>query len=471
MASLRGTSRGFTLIELMIAVTISLLILAALVGIFLSTTRGNDEMAKASGMIESGRFAAQALESDLVHAGFWGGYIPQFDNIRSTAVPADEPTAVPDPCADYGTWDAAYRINLLGIAVQAYGALPGGMACDPMAATAQRAGTDVLLVRHLESCLPGENNCGALVNGRLYFQTPLCMAELSADSTRVLSATSSTVRLSGSFSSTDGAYVGMVLHTISGLGAGQYRLVTAYDGASRTATISPDWDTLPDGTTVFAFDYMLGAAAFPLTRRDCATAANRRRFMSNIYYISNVPNPDRAGEMIPTLVRSELDVSGGTLAQQRPVPLIEGVEQFRVELGIDDTMSRCAPPTPVDYNAAIALVDPSTCVADAAVPRNNTLPTNRGDGVPDRFVRCTTAAPCQAADLRNVVAVKLYMLVRSRDTTAGYTDTKTYCLGELDADGTCPANSLVAAANDAYKRHVFISSVRLNNIAGRRETP
>jgi type IV pilus assembly protein PilW len=90
--------------------------------------------------------------------------------------------------------------------------------------------------------------------------------------------------------------------------------------------------------------------------------------------------------------------------------------------------------------------------------------------VPDEFIRCTDAVPCTAAQLANVVAVKLYVLARSRDTTPGYTDTKSYCLGEPNADGSCPAANAIAAANDQYKRHAFSTSVRLINISGRRET-
>ncbi len=71
----------------------------------------------------------------------------------------------------------------------------------------------------------------------------------------------------------------------------------------------------------------------------------------------------------------------------------------------------------------------------------------------------------------NVVAVKLYVLARSRDASPGYKDSKSYCLGEPDADGSCPAANTIAAANDDFKRHVFTTSMRLNNISGRRETP
>jgi type IV pilus assembly protein PilW len=137
--------------------------------------------------------------------------------------------------------------------------------------------------------------------------------------------------------------------------------------------------------------------------------------------------------------------------------LIEGIEALRVELGIDD---RSDAGLLVDHMAPIDWAD-----------LTQRSPQNRGDGAPDRFIRCTTATPCDADDLMNVVAVKLYLLVRSRDRTPGHTDAKTYCLGEPAADGSCPVESTIAAANDNYKRHAFTTSVRLTNVSGRRETP
>jgi type IV pilus assembly protein PilW len=160
---------------------------------------------------------------------------------------------------------------------------------------------------------------------------------------------------------------------------------------------------------------------------------------------------------VPTLVRSSFDLANGVLAQQAPVALIDGVEQFRVVIGVDDVSKSGAA---VDYTAAV----------NWANPNNLVLPTNRGDGVPDVYVRCTTAAPCTPYQLMNAVAVKLYMLVRDRDQTTGYTDTKSYCLGEPLANGTCPAAS-VYTPNDNYKRHMFITTIRIANVAGRRETP
>jgi len=461
------SSRGFTLVELMIAMTISLVILAALVSVFVNMSRSTNEMAKTNSLIENGRFAIQLLQDDLVHAGYWGGYIPQFDNLTSTTVPGDAPTAVPDPCAAYSTWDSIYRINILGTPVQAYDTLPAGAGC--LSPLAQRANSDVLVVRHAETCVPGVGNCDAAVAGRLYLQVPSCAAETNAGTARL--ATSNSITLASSASSVDGDYVGMSIRTVAGVGLGQTRTISAYSGSSKVATVSTAWTVIPDNTTTYAFDYMLGTNTYPLHTRNCVgtgspatlpvtsgTLADKRRWVSNIYYITNVVNPDHPAEVIPTLVRSQFDFAAGTLAQQAPLAMIDGIDAFRVELGIDNISKSLAA---VNYAQAIIWQDPT----------NQVLPTNRGDGAPDIYKRCTTAIPCTAADLANVVAVKIYVLARSRDKALGYTDTKTYCLGATASDGTCPAASLVAAANDSYKRHVFTSSVRLINISSRRETP
>jgi len=59
------------------------------------------------------------------------------------------------------------------------------------------------------------------------------------------------------------------------------------------------------------------------------------------------------------------------------------------------------------------------------------------------------------------VQVKFFVLARSTATTPGWTDSKSYQL----------AGTTYGPFNDQYKRHVFSSSVRLNNVSGRRETP
>jgi type IV pilus assembly protein PilW len=364
---------GLTLVELMVAMTISLLILAALVALFTNTSRSNREFARANGMIESGRLAIQVLEADVQHAGFWGTYVAAFEDQTAEGAPLDAPTVVPDPCLAYdpATWLLDYVNSLIGVPVQAYddATVCAGIITD------RQPGTDVLVVRHAENCVPGVSpNCGPAIAGRLYFQASLCTT-----------------------------------------------------------------DPVPG--------YVLGTAGFTLHQRDCATLAEQRRFMSTLYYVRD--HADAPGDGIPTLMRSEFDLNGGVLTHQPAVPLIEGIQGFRVELGIDDLSETGAA---VDYTAAVDWVDPDT----------RTSAANRGDGVPDDdYVHCTTAVPCVAGDLTNVTAVRLFVLARSRDASQGMVDAKSYTLGD----------TVLGPFNDAFQRHLFVSTIRLPNVSGRRITP
>ena len=96
-----------------------------------------------------------------------------------------------------------------------------------------------------------------------------------------------------------------------------------------------------------------------------------------------------------------------------------------------------------------------------ADPLDRTIPTNRGDGVPDGdYIRCSP--DCARCELMNVTSAKIYVLARSREASPNYTDTKTYTLGSAGA---------VGPFNDNFKRHVFTTTVRLPNISGRRMSP
>jgi Tfp pilus assembly protein PilW len=471
----RRRSGGFSLVELMVSIVISLILLIALGAMFLNISSANKELAKANGQIENGRFAVQVLQNELVHAGFWGQFVPQFDDVTWTSVPADTPTQVPDPCLAYSAanWTTAYVDALFGIPVQSSDAAPGTCAL-----AGKLANTDVLVVRHAAPCTAGEANCDDEVAGKLYFQSSQCSAG-TAGIAQAVNNSASAIALalpsaSSSTSPTDNAYSGMQVRLTGGTGAGQSRTIASYSGTTGIATVSQAWGTPPDGTTTYVIvESLLATTGFSLHERgaNCATApaALKRKFVSNIFFIRNYA--DTAGDGIPTLVRSEFDPSGApALAHQAAVALIPGIERFAVELGVDNSVARCGLNTAVDYSQPVAKVDPASCAVNNIDSSLNTLPTNRGDGNPDQFIRCTTATPCTPAQLANVVAVKLYVLVRNAETSAGYTDTKTYCMSSLDASGNCPAASVAGPFNDRYKRHIFTTTVRLTTVSGRRET-
>ncbi|MDM0080870.1 PilW family protein [Variovorax sp. J31P179] len=370
----RRVQRGLTLIELMVSITITLIVVAALIALFLNVSNAQREMAKINQQIESGRVSMFVLENEIAHAGFWENYMPQFDDLTLTTIPANVPTgAPPDPCLAYtpANWTPGYMRSLLDVAVQVYDAVPAGCAA---VLKNKKANTDVLVVRHAETCLPSPT-CGVDTPGALYFQSSTCGTQKPSD----------------------------------------FDLSTA------------------------GFATMLA--------RNCTTPSPKRKFVSDIYYVRDYA--DTVGDGIPTLARSRFDLSGGALGQQPPVALIEGIEGFRVELGLDTLSSTGAA---VDYTKATSWADAS----------NRSTPTDRGDGSPDgAFVHCSAAAPCTADQLINAVAVKIYVLARSIEQTPSHTDSRSYTLG----------GATLGPFNDHYKRHAFSSSVRLNNVAGRRDTP
>jgi type IV pilus assembly protein PilW len=375
--SLSATQRGFTLVELMVVATVSLLIMAGVMGLYLNLSRTNDDMAKTNALIENGRFAIGLMQEDFAHAGFWNGYIPQFDDLTATGIPGDVPTALAPVCSDFSSWSQTDKLNAVGIVVQTYSAVPSG--CSGIIADLA-ANSDVVVIRHAETCSPGVGNCDALAAGKVYFQASFCDSDANAS--------------------------------------------------------NPN-------------PFILGTSGFTMHQRDCATLAERRKFVTNVYYVRTYAVT--SGDGIPTLMRAQFDSSGGatpTNGLQAAVPMIEGVESFRVELGLDSVSDSGAA---VNYLQAVAWADNTS----------KTSPTNRGDGSPDgSFVHCG-ATSCTAAQLVNVVEARLYVVARSRTPTQGYSSDKTYALG----------SATLGPYTDGYKRHLFTSSATLVNVSRRRQTP
>jgi len=86
-----------------------------------------------------------------------------------------------------------------------------------------------------------------------------------------------------------------------------------------------------------------------------------------------------------------------------------------------------------------------------------------GDGTPDRYLEYPDAAIAPAYGAwQNVMAVRLYLLVRSTESDAQYTETKQFNLG--------PAG-YVAGPNDGNRRVLLTSVVRPMGPAGQRESP
>ena len=335
----RARAAGFSLVELMVSMTIGLMLLATLLVVFANASSARGELERSSRQIENGRYAVELLSDDLRIAGFFGEV-----NVGALAAPA----ALPDPCSTVAAdWAAAMPVH-----VQGYDSGFGAPACIPADI---KPNTDILVVRRAKTCVAGVSGCEPAIAGKPYVQSTLCGNEMPP-------------------------YV---------VGA-------------------------------------LGTTAFTLKRKDCTTAAALREYLVNVYFISA---NNRAGQNIPTLMRLEL--TGPAMTQ---VPLVEGIEEFNVEYGID----------------------------------------NDGDGQPDAYTADPTiytyagCTVCTAVNnWSNVVTAQLHVLARSPEPSPRYLDTKSYSLGP---DGAGNAIT-VGPKKDGYRRHVYTAMVRIANPAGRRDQP
>jgi type IV pilus assembly protein PilW len=333
---------------MLVAVTISLIILAALVTLFAGNSRQRAQIALTNQQTENGRYALQIIGDDLRDAGYFATLNP--GTVAAPNAQLVVPVALPDPCAT----DVPTLNNAVAIAVQGYDDGANAPACLP---ADLRAGTDILVVRRASTCAVGPG-CDPQVAGDVYLQTSGCPAEFTA---------------------------------------GNY----------------------------YALDSNI--AALNLHRKDCVTAGLLYQYRTHIYFVAN---NDKPNDGIPTLKRWELGLAGqpGNI-----VPLVEGIEDLQIEYGLDTA-------TPTTGTPAAYAADPSS------------------------YNGCTAATnPTCVGYWRNTVAAKIYVLARNLTTTQGYTDTKSYTLGQTAAG----AANTVGPFNDGYKRHAYESAARLNNLAYR----
>ena len=171
---------GYTIIEVMIAITLSLIILAALVSAFAGNSRQRHAIERANQQTEDGSYALQLLTDDLRNAGYLGTLNPGPFSAPNPQLTV--PAALPDPCA---TTLTALSGALL-LPVQGY----DNGANAPTCVTDLRANTDILVVRRASTCTVGSAGCDPQVAGDAYLQASGCAAEFSAGTYYVLDTNS-----------------------------------------------------------------------------------------------------------------------------------------------------------------------------------------------------------------------------------------------------------------------------------------
>jgi type IV pilus assembly protein PilW len=159
--------RGFSLIEMMVALAISGFVLVALSAVFYTGSTTRKESDRVARQTENGRYAMQLLTDDLRLSGFYAEFNPN-------ALPL--PVSAPNPCKTANTDLVA------GMALHVQGYDNGaGMPAECTALLADIAtGTDVVVIRRTSTCVRGTTDCDGAVAGTPYFQASLCATELAS---------------------------------------------------------------------------------------------------------------------------------------------------------------------------------------------------------------------------------------------------------------------------------------------------
>lgn len=154
---------GFTLVELMVALTVGLFLVGGLISLLVSTSVARTELDKSSRQIENGRYALQLLSEDIRHAGFLGTYMPTGATVTT-----------PDPCAT-AVASLGFSLSPLQVPVSIYGHDGSAAApawCASLATLSNRlAGTDILVVRRVSTTSVA---AAAAVANEVYFQSSSC---------------------------------------------------------------------------------------------------------------------------------------------------------------------------------------------------------------------------------------------------------------------------------------------------------
>jgi type IV pilus assembly protein PilW len=284
----RDAQYGFSMVELMIAMTIGLMIAAGLVTIFANTSNTQQELRRTSQQLENGRYAMDVISQDVQVTGYFGSY-------RKLT----PPSTAPDPCST--TVGPATNPDSLAAAInlpiQAYNAAtitvtaPLPATCNALLPAANLAlGSDVIVVRRSDTQIVPIGTVTAA--GQVYSQVNPSQPDIH-------------------------------------LGT----------GVATTCT------SRADGTTATVTRRVQYPAATDICPTTALPAGYIRKFHVHIYFVSpcNVPATGTTcgadadgGRPIPTLKRAELTTDGANPTFQI-VSIAEGVEIMQLAYGIDDS--------------------------------------------------------------------------------------------------------------------------------------
>ncbi|GAA4358004.1 hypothetical protein GCM10023165_52520 [Variovorax defluvii] len=157
----RHRNRGFTLVELMVAIVLSLFLMIGLISLLVSTVNSRSELDKTGRQIENGRYALQLLAEDIQMAGFVGAS-------SSTAFSAVAPVPCPANVAALG-YHAMTAPGTSTVPLPVY-----GLSSTPACITNVMTGTAMLVVTRVST---NAVNLASAAASEAYLQVSTCATD------------------------------------------------------------------------------------------------------------------------------------------------------------------------------------------------------------------------------------------------------------------------------------------------------
>jgi type IV pilus assembly protein PilW len=323
-------SKGFSLVELMVALVITLILLAGIGQIFLSSKKSFTIQDSLARIQENGRFAMETLAQDLRRVGYWGGNAEVekiFDNTPA-GVSNGNQIAEEDGSCTNNNFARMLTHKVFGKDDNrtSYDCLPSSTHVG-----------DILTVRYAAPWLVGGTTTPAFSDNMIYMRSSLFRGALFLGSAEASNPVPGTIRTA--------------------------------ELVARAYFIHPS--------------------------------------------LNSVANKCASSDSVPSLYRLTLDRSTGGLTSEE---VAYGVENFQVQYGLD-----------------------TDAVADNSV---------------DQYV--DAMAPTDSR-WDQVIAVRLWLLVRAECPETGFTNTNTYVMGNQNFTPTD------INPNDAYRRQLYTSTIMLRN--------
>lgn len=158
------TERGFSMIEMMVSITIGLIIIAALVGVLTSNSRSSKTNDRGAELQGNGRYALDHLKREIRHAGY-KGYSWAESNTPTTTV-----TPITNECLPATAAAGAFLTNIRQ-------GIWGANDSNPFVGSCLAAGYlrgDMLVIRHADNTPLSGNT----VNNSIYLRSSYAVSEL-----------------------------------------------------------------------------------------------------------------------------------------------------------------------------------------------------------------------------------------------------------------------------------------------------